>query len=313
MSSSHPPPVADAKIQCYNMSMVEITEVSLSRPLRTVDKGTNFYTYNAAIYAYDVAVDLLVRSKPTTVSGVLSSADHPVSSNMRARWYDTQSGVFTSVDPAVSSTNQPYQFANGDPVNNSDPSGMYTQSCPSQGDVSGIFTCVAEEPVSGFQGGWVYTPVYAQANEGAFKGTLLDVLGQVEYALQQTFVNVYQDGNQSATVTGYADIGGAQVPLNAYFSSGPPVTNFTLFEELYFATALEFDARGIPPYVDNTMGFIFAQSSGAAQYTNAASRADIIDTVGQLAEWALATYTAIAVTGYPSPSGAPPTTGCVTT
>ncbi|MHB8320052.1 MAG: RHS repeat-associated core domain-containing protein [Acidimicrobiales bacterium] len=45
---------------------------------------------------------------------------------MRARWYDTQAGVFTSVDPAVSSTNQPYQFANGDPVNNSDPSGLYT-------------------------------------------------------------------------------------------------------------------------------------------------------------------------------------------
>ncbi|MHB8319298.1 MAG: DUF6531 domain-containing protein [Acidimicrobiales bacterium] len=46
--------------------------------------------------------------------------------NMRARWYDSQSGVFTSVDPALSSTNQPYQYANGDPVNNSDPSGLCT-------------------------------------------------------------------------------------------------------------------------------------------------------------------------------------------
>ncbi|MHB8320055.1 MAG: RHS repeat-associated core domain-containing protein [Acidimicrobiales bacterium] len=44
---------------------------------------------------------------------------------MRARWYDTQSGVFTSVDPAISSTNQPYSYANGDPVNNSDPSGLW--------------------------------------------------------------------------------------------------------------------------------------------------------------------------------------------
>ncbi|MHB8320051.1 MAG: RHS repeat-associated core domain-containing protein [Acidimicrobiales bacterium] len=50
----------------------------------------------------------------------------PALTNMRARWYDTQSQVFTTVDPAVSSTNQPYQFANGDPVNNSDPSGMAT-------------------------------------------------------------------------------------------------------------------------------------------------------------------------------------------
>ncbi len=48
---------------------------------------------------------------------------------MRARWYDTQSGVFTSVDPAIASTNQPYSYANGDPVNNSDPSGTMTV-CP---------------------------------------------------------------------------------------------------------------------------------------------------------------------------------------
>jgi RHS repeat-associated protein len=54
--------------------------------------------------------------------------------NMRARWYDSQSGVFTSVDPALSSTNQPYQYANGDPVNNSDPSGM--MSCNPQGAVA---------------------------------------------------------------------------------------------------------------------------------------------------------------------------------
>jgi hypothetical protein len=48
----------------------------------------------------------------------------PALTNMRARWYNSQSGVFTSVDPAIASTNQPYQYANGDPVNNSDPSGL---------------------------------------------------------------------------------------------------------------------------------------------------------------------------------------------
>ncbi|MHB8319678.1 MAG: RHS repeat-associated core domain-containing protein [Acidimicrobiales bacterium] len=49
---------------------------------------------------------------------------------MRARWYDTQSQVFTSVDPAIASTNQPYSYANGDPVNNSDPSGLMSPSGP---------------------------------------------------------------------------------------------------------------------------------------------------------------------------------------
>ena len=58
--------------------------------------------------------------------------------NMRARWYDTQSQVFTTVDPAVSSTNQPYQFANGDPVNNSDPSGLWTHGYCLSGAVQAL-------------------------------------------------------------------------------------------------------------------------------------------------------------------------------
>ncbi len=42
---------------------------------------------------------------------------------MRARWYETQSATFIN-HPALTSTNAPYSSANGDPVNNSDPSGM---------------------------------------------------------------------------------------------------------------------------------------------------------------------------------------------
>jgi RHS repeat-associated protein len=46
--------------------------------------------------------------------------------NMRARWYQPQTGSFTSVDPALSSTDQAYTYANDDPVNRTDPSGQWT-------------------------------------------------------------------------------------------------------------------------------------------------------------------------------------------
>ncbi len=45
--------------------------------------------------------------------------------NMRARWYDSQTGNFTTVDPALASTDQPYAYATDNPVSNSDPTGLY--------------------------------------------------------------------------------------------------------------------------------------------------------------------------------------------
>ncbi len=48
--------------------------------------------------------------------------------DMRARWYDPETDAFTSVDPELSSTNQPYQYAGEDPVNGIDPSGEYSES-----------------------------------------------------------------------------------------------------------------------------------------------------------------------------------------
>jgi trimeric autotransporter adhesin len=42
------------------------------------------------------------------------------------RYYDPSTGQFLSVDPIVSQTLQPYQYASGNPVSNTDPSGMYS-------------------------------------------------------------------------------------------------------------------------------------------------------------------------------------------
>ncbi len=44
---------------------------------------------------------------------------------LRARWYDPATGQFLNVDPALAITQAPYAYANDDPVNNVDPSGLF--------------------------------------------------------------------------------------------------------------------------------------------------------------------------------------------
>ena len=52
---------------------------------------------------------------------------------LRARWYDPATAQFTSVDPLVAKTLQPYEYAGDDPVNGGDPSGMCECIAPSAG------------------------------------------------------------------------------------------------------------------------------------------------------------------------------------
>ena len=46
-------------------------------------------------------------------------------SNLRARWYTPQTGTFLTVDPAVMQTDEPYEYAGDDPVNEVDPLGLW--------------------------------------------------------------------------------------------------------------------------------------------------------------------------------------------
>jgi RHS repeat-associated protein len=45
------------------------------------------------------------------------------------RYYDPQTGQFISVDAMVSQTLQPYQYASGNPVSNTDPTGRWVWNC----------------------------------------------------------------------------------------------------------------------------------------------------------------------------------------
>jgi len=56
------------------------------------------------------------------------------------RYYDPQTGQFTSVDPAVAQTSEPYAYAAGNPVSNTDPLGnwCWTWSCTWRNIVHGL-------------------------------------------------------------------------------------------------------------------------------------------------------------------------------
>jgi RHS repeat-associated protein len=63
--------------------------------------------------------------------------------NMRARWYDTTTAEFTSVDPDFSETDHAYLYADDNSVNETDPTGYYCQAnsmigyCPGGTNVPG--------------------------------------------------------------------------------------------------------------------------------------------------------------------------------
>jgi len=81
-----------------------------------------------AAFAYDVFGNLAeVDTNPTPFGyeGAYEGTGNGLA-DMRARYYDPATGSFTTIDPNLAITDQPYEYAGGDPVNQTDPSGKFT-------------------------------------------------------------------------------------------------------------------------------------------------------------------------------------------
>ena len=64
---------------------------------------------------------------------------------MRARWYDPDTAQFLTRDPILPLTQQPYSYANNDPINNTDPLGLFcigTLCTPSLDDITSAASAV---------------------------------------------------------------------------------------------------------------------------------------------------------------------------
>jgi len=85
---------------------------------------TNTSGVETNFYAYDAFGDLS-QGTPGSAFGYAGQYTDATTglSNMRARWYEPQTGEFTTVDPDLAQTDQPYEYAGDDPVNATDPNG----------------------------------------------------------------------------------------------------------------------------------------------------------------------------------------------
>jgi RHS repeat-associated protein len=85
------------------------------------------------------------------------------------RYYDPGTGQFLSVDPAIGKTGQPYGYTGGDPVNATDPNGLWQVGIPSNQDPKwGEFKF---KPLVGLLLGGSAIPEYAFDFIGPLKGT----------------------------------------------------------------------------------------------------------------------------------------------
>jgi RHS repeat-associated protein len=112
-------------------------------------------------------------SVPVDYEGIITNA----SDGSVARYYDPSTGQFLSLDPAVSFTQAPFNYAGDDPVNGSDPSGL-SPGAPATGECAQV------------GGTWINNPSEAQAQSLWFGHCLrpthyTSVVGQVVHFLDE--------------------------------------------------------------------------------------------------------------------------------
>ncbi len=125
--------------------------------------------------------------------------------NMRARWYDSQTGNFTTVDPALASTDQPYAYATDNPVNQTDPTGLHA--------------CVSYEP-------WTYGGCALNAIDNAIGSEVRPLIQQAKSELSGDVVIAPASGGgcgSGITLTSAIDV--ADLSQGASSRGGDWITN----------------------------------------------------------------------------------------
>jgi RHS repeat-associated protein len=128
-------------------------------------------------WAYD-AFGTHAYGTPTTPFGYSGQYTDPTTGlvNDRARWYEPQTGGFSTTDPLFASTDTAYTYADGDPVNQTDPSGravavtfadppgFYGSQCFYSGKQRSTKMCIGVEKLPG--NGYVARAIYQSQKRG---------------------------------------------------------------------------------------------------------------------------------------------------
>ena len=126
-------------VYIYGASSTPVEEIKLATSTTTfmtyTTPGATWFTTNTAgdetgFYGYD-AFGNLSFGTPTSSFGFAGQYLDALSglSDMRARWYSSQVGQFTTVDPEIVQSGSAYIYSLDDPVNTSDPSGLIPGNC----------------------------------------------------------------------------------------------------------------------------------------------------------------------------------------
>ncbi|MFJ8628409.1 DUF6531 domain-containing protein [Kitasatospora sp. NPDC093550] len=118
--------------------------------------GTNQATYNYDNRGNRATTGTAATPAPFGFTGQYTDPNLPGQINLRARQYDSTTGTFTTRDPLTTGTGTPlasaYTYADGDPTNQTDPSG----ACP---------MCISAL-IGGVAGGIIGAGVYAWQHQG---------------------------------------------------------------------------------------------------------------------------------------------------
>jgi RHS repeat-associated protein len=88
--------------------------------------------------SFDPYGNIITRTGTTTAYGYTGQYTDPTGLiYLRARYYDPATGQFLTIDPLVDSTRSPYGYVAGNPLNNTDPSGL--DGGPAINPISGNF------------------------------------------------------------------------------------------------------------------------------------------------------------------------------
>ena len=124
--------------------------------------------------------------------------------DMRARYYDPSTGEFTTADPDLAQTDQAYEYAEDDPVNESDPSGQWTHGYCLSGTASTFY-------------GTTGAPGARNVSTSAMACLVEDDHSNVALVTSSTFANVH-DSSVSDVVSQYlsAGLASAQVSFDDF-------------------------------------------------------------------------------------------------
>ena len=186
--------------------------------------ATNNAGQQVAFWRYDAFGNLATGTpdSPFGYSGQYTDASTGLV-NDRARFYQSQTGSFTTRDPAFSSTDTAYAYAGGDPVNDADPNGDSQQT---EGDTQAVSTANGASIC---------------VDKGREHGCEAVLTGDANTQLVVSRNSTLSDFGIEITNLVYDDTGG----LGAKFTSGPNGTGT-------FDGSVELTGEGLPGFQQST-------------------------------------------------------------